>query len=188
MENNKRNKVENDTSVRVQLGPERSYSVVFSNLSSLPNQILELPVLNGKVGSCVLVSNSVVGQTKHKETVMKSLLNAGWKCEYLEIPDGEALKTTETYINLCNQLLALRIDRKTLLIGLGGGVTTDIVGFAASTVLRGLTFVNLPTSLLAMVDASVGGKTGVNTIHGKNLLGSFWQPSLVLVSVKETLE
>ena len=73
------------------------------------------------------------------------------------------------------------------MIGLGGGVTTDIVGFACATVLRGLKFVNVPTSLLAMVDASVGGKTGVNTRHGKNLLGAFWQPSLVLVPI-EALE
>lgn len=89
----------------------------------------------------------------------------------------------ETYLNLVNHLLAQKVDRKTLVIGVGGGVTTDIVGFAAATVLRGLSFVNVPTSLLAMVDASVGGKTGVNTTHGKNLLGAFWQPSLVLVSV-----
>ena len=84
-------------------------------------------------------------------------------------------------------LLSQKVDRKTLVIGLGGGVTTDIVGFAAATVLRGLRFVNVPTSLLAMVDASVGGKTGVNTTHGKNLLGAFWQPSLVLVPI-EALE
>jgi 3-dehydroquinate synthase len=84
-------------------------------------------------------------------------------------------------------LLDAKVDRKTLIIGLGGGVTTDIVGFAAATVLRGMKFVNVPTSLLAMVDASVGGKTGVNTRHGKNLLGAFWQPSLVLVPI-EALE
>ena len=84
-------------------------------------------------------------------------------------------------------LLEQKVDRKTLVIGLGGGVTTDIVGFASATVLRGLRFVNVPTSLLAMVDASVGGKTGVNTAHGKNLLGCFWQPSLVLVPI-EALE
>ena len=86
-------------------------------------------------------------------------------------------------MRLVNDLLGNKVDRKTLIIGVGGGVTTDIVGFAAATVLRGLRFVNVPTSLLAMVDASVGGKTGVNTVHGKNLLGCFWQPSLVLVSI-----
>jgi len=90
-------------------------------------------------------------------------------------------------MDVVNKLLDEKVDRKTLVIGLGGGVTTDIVGFAAATVLRGLKFVNVPTTLLAMVDASVGGKTGVNTRHGKNLLGAFWQPSMVLVPI-EALE
>jgi len=170
--------------VRVELGDSRSYPIAFSPISSLADALEDYGFAKGK---CVLISNDVVGKTKHRQLAFDSLKNAGWVVSYVEFPDGEYQKTPETYMMVVNKLLEQKVDRKTLVIGLGGGVTTDIVGFAAATVLRGLKFVNIPTSLLAMVDASVGGKTGVNTTHGKNLLGAFWQPSLVLVSI-EALE
>lgn len=168
--------------VKVALG-DRSYLIEFQALKSL-GEVLKT-TFNSKAGRCVLISNTIVGPL-YSTAACASLKEAGWQVDYLEIPDGETNKTTSTYLTLVEQLLNLKVTRKTVVIGMGGGVTTDIVGFAAATALRGLPFVTVPTSLLAMVDASVGGKTGVNTSHGKNLLGCFWQPSLVLVPV-ETL-
>mmetsp|Transcript_10084 Transcript_10084/g.13215 ORF Transcript_10084/g.13215 Transcript_10084/m.13215 type:complete len:394 (+) Transcript_10084:136-1317(+) len=167
--------------VLVDLG-DRSYPIVFQPLAHIGEELKKVK----SPGKCVLVSNTVVGPL-HSKTALESLKLAGWSPEYYEIPDGEKNKNAETYLNLVNKLLDFKIDRKTPVIALGGGVTTDIVGFAAATTLRGIPFANIPTTLLAMVDASVGGKTGVNTAHGKNLLGAFWQPILVHAAV-DTLE
>eukprot|EP00924_Labyrinthula_sp_SR-Ha-C_P013200 augustus_masked-scaffold_12-processed-gene-12.84-mRNA-1 protein AED:0.01 eAED:0.01 QI:0/-1/0/1/-1/1/1/0/391 len=168
--------------IQVELG-NRSYPIIFASLDHIGVELSGLNLPGNK--QCVLISNTVVGPL-YKEKVLQSLEENSWKASYIEIPDGEHHKNAETYINLVNSLLDLKIDRKTLIIALGGGVTTDIVGFAAATTLRGVPFVTVPTSLLAMVDASVGGKTGVNTKYGKNLLGAFWQPKAVFASL-ETL-
>jgi len=160
---------------------ERSYPIVFDAISSLGAHLKQHKLTGGRA---ILVSNSVVGKLPHKQAALEALEHCGFtSVAYVEIPDGEVKKTAETYLDLVNALLAAKADRKTIIIGLGGGVTTDIVGFAAATTLRGLRFVNVPTTLLAMVDASVGDKTGVNTSKGKNLLGAFWQPSLVLAPI-----
>lgn len=152
---------------------ERSYPVVVcSSFEGLGKQ------LSGPAGRCVVVSNPLVGAL-YGERLCAELASGGWLPEYLEIPDGEVQKTLSTWQKLVEGLLELGVDRKTPVLALGGGVTGDIVGFAASTVLRGLPLVQVPTTLLAMVDASVGGKTGVNVPEGKNLVGSFYQPSLV---------
>jgi 3-dehydroquinate synthase len=130
------------------------------------------------VGRCVLVTNPVVGPL-HGDTVERELVDAGWATLRLEVPDGEAQKTLDSWRGLVEALLDGGVDRRTPVLALGGGVTGDLVGFAAATTLRGLPLVQLPTTLLAMVDSSVGGKTGVNTRRGKNLVGAFHQPSLV---------
>jgi 3-dehydroquinate synthase len=96
------------------------------------------------------------------------------------LPAGEQTKNFQQLEQLVNEILGLGIERKTTLIALGGGVIGDITGFAASIILRGIDFIQIPTSLLAQVDSSVGGKTGINTTHGKNLAGAFYQPRLVL--------
>jgi shikimate kinase/3-dehydroquinate synthase len=96
------------------------------------------------------------------------------------VPPGEASKSLDSYVDVLNQLLDARVERRTTVIALGGGVVGDLAGFAAATALRGLPFVQMPTTLLAQVDSSVGGKTGVNTRHGKNLVGAFYQPRMVL--------
>jgi 3-dehydroquinate synthase len=127
-------------------------------------------------GRCVLVTNDVVGPL-HAAAALAEL--GHWDVTTLTLPDGEAHKDEATWSRLCRSLLDAGVDRRTPLLALGGGVTGDMAGFAAATVLRGLPFVQVPTTVLAMVDASVGGKTGVNTPHGKNLLGSFHQPRLV---------
>lgn len=136
-------------------------------------------------GRCVVVTNTVVGPL-HAKDVVAALSGAGWSPVVIEIPDGESEKTLTTWETLVSGLLDARVDRRTPVLALGGGVTGDIVGFAAATALRGVPFVQLPTTLLAMVDASVGGKTGVNTRQGKNLVGAFHQPRLVWAAM-ETL-
>ena len=140
-------------------------------------------------GRCAVVTNPVVGAL-YAQDALASLRGAGFEPVLLEIPDGEPHKHLDTYAGLVEALLDQGIDRKTPIVALGGGVTGDIVGFAASTVLRGVPFVQVPTTLLAMVDSSVGGKTGVNTAHGKNLVGAFYQPRMVYaaMAVLQTLD
>ena len=109
-----------------------------------------------------------------------SFAAAGVATTAVTVPAGESSKEFASFGKLVNDLLDLRPDRKTTLVALGGGVVGDLTGFAASVLLRGVDFIQVPTTLLAQVDSSVGGKTGINTRHGKNLVGSFYQPRLVL--------
>lgn len=101
----------------------------------------------------------------------------------ITIPAGEASKSFATLQDLLSQLFARQADRKTLIVALGGGVIGDLAGFAASIALRGMDIVQIPTTLLSQVDSSVGGKTGINSAHGKNTIGAFYQPRLVLADV-----
>ncbi|MEE2749983.1 MAG: 3-dehydroquinate synthase, partial [Myxococcota bacterium] len=126
--------------------------------------------------------NPVVGGL-YLERACASLLEQGWDVKTAEVVDGEQAKQFVHYQGLVEELLSNGVDRNTLVVALGGGVTGDLAGFAAATLLRGLPFVQVPTSLLAMVDSSVGGKTGLNTSAGKNLVGAFHQPSHVQVDV-----
>jgi 3-dehydroquinate synthase len=105
---------------------------------------------------------------------------AGIKASAVTVPAGESSKEFSAFGKLMNDLLDTRPDRRTTLVALGGGVVGDLTGFAASVLLRGVDFIQVPTTLLAQVDSSVGGKTGINTRHGKNLVGAFYQPRLVL--------
>ena len=100
--------------------------------------------------------------------------------EALILPAGEATKSLAQFDHVLNHWLAAGIDRRAVVVLLGGGVIGDLGGYAAASALRGLSFVQIPTSLLAQVDSSVGGKTGINCAHGKNLIGAFHQPRLVL--------
>ncbi|MDP6786764.1 MAG: 3-dehydroquinate synthase [Rhodospirillales bacterium] len=120
----------------------------------------------------------------------KALGQANIVHDTIVLPAGEHTKDLAHLEDLTNRLLDARIERATALIALGGGVVGDITGFAAAILLRGLDFVHIPTTLLAQVDSSVGGKTGINTRHGKNLIGAFHQPRLVLADVGtlETLD
>ena len=99
------------------------------------------------------------------------------------LPPGEGSKSFAVLQDLCESLLAMRLERGDLVLALGGGVIGDLAGFAASIVRRGIRYVQLPTTLLAQVDSSVGGKTAINATHGKNLIGTFHQPSLVLADI-----
>src|SRR5262249_16921257 len=112
-----------------------------------------------------------------------SLSAAGIAHHAVLVPPGEETKDLHHFGRLAEDILAIGIERGTMLVALGGGVVGDLTGFAAATLLRGIDFVQIPTTLLAQVDSSVGGKTGINTPHGKNLIGAFYQPRLVLADI-----
>jgi 3-dehydroquinate synthase len=115
--------------------------------------------------------------------LQRSFERAGRDCDLLVFDHGEAHKHLGTVATLISRAAQKGFDRKSMFIALGGGVTGDVAGFVAATYMRGVPFIQIPTSLLAQVDSSVGGKTGINTRHGKNLVGAFHQPSLVLADV-----
>jgi 3-dehydroquinate synthase len=164
--------------VRVALG-ERSYDVVIGR--GLLKQIGAL--LKGVIsGPAVLISDSIVaGQFAHH--VEPSLQAAGIRAFRIAVDPGESTKSMAQLAKLTSQLAELKISRSGAVIGLGGGVIGDLAGFVAASYLRGIAFVQVPTSLLAMVDSSVGGKTGVNLPEGKNLVGAFHQPRLVVADL-----
>ena len=116
----------------------------------------------------------------------RSLAEAGCAVTVIEIPDGEEYKNAATLSGVYDALIEAGLDRKSFIVALGGGVVGDLAGFAAATYLRGIPFVQVPTTLLAQVDSSVGGKTAIDHPRGKNLIGAFYQPRLVLIDV-ETL-
>jgi 3-dehydroquinate synthase len=116
----------------------------------------------------------------HLPTLMRGLAATAIAASQIVVPPGEASKSLESWASVVDQLLEARVERRTTVIALGGGVVGDLAGFAAATALRGLPFVQVPTTLLSQVDSSVGGKTGVNTVRGKNLVGAFYQPRMVL--------
>jgi len=132
--------------------------------------------LNGPVA---IVTDENVGEL-YLAQVTESLTNVGYEIHGITIPAGEEYKTLETVSNLWDSFLSAKIERSSTVIGLGGGVVGDLAGFAAATFLRGVPWVVVPTSLLAMVDASLGGKTGADLPKGKNLVGAFYPPKLVL--------
>ena len=159
--------------VDVELG-ERSYPI-FIGQGLLNKAELVAPYL-GK-GRVVIVSNDVVAPLYMSK--VKQLFPEQNVAEII-LPDGEAHKDLDAISHIYNSLLAGKYDRNTLLVALGGGVVGDITGFAAATYLRGINFIQIPTTLLAQVDSSVGGKTGVNHPLGKNMIGAFYQPRCVL--------
>lgn len=159
--------------VDVELG-DRSYPI-FIGQGLLGKAELVAPYL-GK-GRVVIVSNDVVAPLYMNKAKQ---LFPGQDVTEIVLPDGEAHKDLNAISHIYDKLLAGKYDRNTLLIALGGGVVGDITGFAAATYLRGINFIQIPTTLLAQVDSSVGGKTGVNHALGKNMIGAFYQPRCVL--------
>lgn len=119
----------------------------------------------------------------HLDTLTAALAKAGIEAEALVLPPGEATKSWAHLTDVVEWLLARRVERKDIVVAFGGGVIGDLVGFAAAILRRGVRFVQIPTTLLAQVDSSVGGKTGINSPHGKNLVGAFHQPALVLADI-----
>jgi len=165
--------------LEVDLG-ERSYPILIGpGLLGQPGKLS--PYIKG---SRVLVVTNEVVAPLYLEALMASLQAAGnVQVDTLVLPDGEHTKTLATLQLIYDALLSNRHERSTTLIALGGGVTGDITGFAAATYQRGVNFIQVPTTLLAQVDSSVGGKTGVNHALGKNMIGAFYQPQCVLVDI-----
>ncbi len=163
-------------SISVQLG-NRSYQIKVA-ASLLPQLGAECARL--KLGRhCAVITDSNVG--KHfARPALKSLAASGFSPLLITVPAGEKSKSIGLVEKCYDQLAAHRLERKSFIVALGGGVVGDLAGFVAATYLRGIPFVQVPTTLLAQVDSSVGGKTGVNLKAGKNLVGAFYQPQLVL--------
>ena len=154
-----------------------SYDVVVgSDLLSRAGALLA-PVLPQK--RCVVITDDIVAPL-HLATLLAGLAETGIDARHITVSAGERSKSLPVLADITAQLLDYAVERRTAIIALGGGVVGDLAGFAAAITLRGLPFVQVPTTLLAQVDSSVGGKTGINTPHGKNLLGAFHQPRMVI--------
>lgn len=165
--------------IYVDLG-DRAYNVRVGT-GLLSNAGLEIaPILSRK--RVAIVTDDTVGAL-HLQNLQSSLSDQGIASVALSLPPGEATKCWDQLTHVVEWLLDQKVERNDVVIALGGGVIGDLVGFAASILRRGVRFVQIPTSLLAQVDSSVGGKTGINTRHGKNLVGAFHQPSLVLADI-----
>ncbi len=165
---------------------ERSYPILIGSdiLTRLGGELKPL----GLGSRIAVITNSVV-RPLYGEIVEKTLQESGFNVKIIEVPDGEVHKSLATVEGLYDELVDFAMDRTSTVMALGGGVIGDLAGFVAATYMRGVRFVNVPTTLLAHVDSAVGGKTGVDHRRGKNLIGAFYQPSLVLcdLSLLETL-
>jgi len=138
------------------------------------------------LGSRVAVITNPTVNALYGDIVSSSLAAAGFTVTVIEMPDGEEYKCATTLSRVYDALIEAGLDRRSFIVALGGGVVGDLAGFAAATYLRGIPFVQVPTTLLAQVDSSVGGKTAIDHPRGKNLIGAFYQPRIVLIDV-ETL-
>ena len=168
------------TNITVELG-ERSYPIVIGNGLLGGGFDLSEHVAGT---DCLIVSNETVAPLYLDK--LEACLG-GKAIESISLPDGEQHKTLDTVTSILDKLVASGANRDTTVIALGGGVVGDIAGFAAATYMRGVAFIQVPTTLLAQVDSSVGGKTGVNHLGGKNLIGAFHQPRIVLIDT-DTLD
>lgn len=171
--------------LRVELD-DRSYDIVIGS-GLLPDTGKYVAPFARAAGVVILTDSNV--EKLHLLTVEASLEAAGIPHRSVVVPAGEASKSFASFESVVEQILAFGIERSTLIIALGGGVIGDLGGYVAASLLRGLDFVQIPTTLLSQVDSSVGGKTGINSKSGKNLVGAFHQPRLVLAdtAVLDTL-
>jgi len=168
------------TIVNVALG-ERAYDIVIGRgvLATLGARIAAL-----KPGAkAAIVTDENVGKL-YLAAAKQSLADAGIASTEIVVPPGESSKSFEVLEKVCDGLIAARVERSDVVVALGGGVVGDLAGFAAAIVRRGVDYVQVPTSLLAQVDSSVGGKTAIDTSHGKNLVGAFYQPILVVADTQ----
>jgi len=167
------------TTIRVALG-QRSYDIAIGRgtLAAAGQFVLDrLPAKHA-----VVITDSGVRQP-HGESVSRSLAASGIKSDLVEVPAGESSKSLAEAERLYGELVRFKADRKTVVVAVGGGVIGDLAGFVAATFARGLAFLQVPTTLLAHVDSSVGGKVGVNLPTAKNIVGAFWQPAGVLIDL-----
>lgn len=164
------------TTVTVNLGA-RSYDIIIGRGLIARAGDFIAPILKQK--RVFVVTDSHVA-THYLKPLVSALGQHGIKTDHVIVPAGEASKNFGHLSRVLDAMLSAKCERKTMIVALGGGVVGDLAGFAASILLRGVDFIQIPTTLLSQVDSSVGGKTGINTLAGKNLVGSFHQPRLVL--------
>jgi 3-dehydroquinate synthase len=167
------------TTIRLNLSrPDRSHDVVVERgiLRRLHQKMRQL----GDLSPIGLVTDDIV-RPQVAEPLQTELRRRGMETVLFSFPAGEKTKSVETVLGLCRRLLASGFDRHSVLLAVGGGVVGDITGFAAAIYLRGIRYIQVPTTLLAQVDSAIGGKTGVDLTSGKNLIGSFHQPLLVVI-------
>ena len=164
------------TVVNVALGA-RSYDIVIGRglIASLGPRI---EALRPRARVFIVTDTNI--ELNHLDAVEETLAESAIAASQLIVPPGEGSKSFRVFERVCEARIAARIERDHLVIALGGGVIGDLAGFAASAVRRGIDYVQVPTTLLAQVDSSVGGKTAINSAHGKNLIGAFHQPILVV--------
>ena len=165
--------------VRVELGP-RSYAIRIGKglLAGLGNHLVDL----APRAACAIVTDENVARL-HLAALERALSQHFIRCFSVIVPPGESSKSFEEYARVSNALIGDKLERSDVVIALGGGVIGDLAGFVAATLRRGTPLIQVPTTLLAQVDSSVGGKTGINSPHGKNLVGAFHQPCLVLADI-----
>jgi 3-dehydroquinate synthase len=165
--------------------PEESYTVFVGQGLIEPSSLVSLLRRVGQPTgeTCGIITNPVVGNL-YAERVVRGLRSFGLEPRLIEIPEGEQFKTLDTVRSVYDQLVETHLDRRSTIFALGGGVVGDLAGFAAATYLRGVPFIQIPTTLLAMVDASIGGKVAVDHPRGKNLVGAFKQPLAVIVDTQ----
>jgi len=165
--------------VEVALG-NRSYQINIGsgNLTWIAKEMCEL----GLSGKILIVTNTVVGPL-YEGLVSDKLKDQGFSVHTIVLPDGENYKSLDIAARIYDHAIEFGLDRYSSILALGGGVIGDMAGFAAATYMRGINFIQVPTTLLAQVDASVGGKVAVNHPRGKNIIGAFYQPRLVLIDV-----
>lgn len=171
----------NPTTISLSLKND-DYTVLVGSglLEKTADLISEKTTISSK--KAALVTDSTVGPL-YAATVEAALNEAGIETCLITVPAGEASKSMEQATDICRQMLRAGLDRKSFLVALGGGVVGDLAGFAAAIFQRGIPCVQIPTTIVSQVDSSVGGKTGVNTPEGKNLVGAFHQPQLVLADI-----
>lgn len=167
------------TRLKVALPDERSYPI-FIGPAVLDQPELVNPYFGGRQ-YCIVTNTTVAALYETKICELLTRTNPNAQISVVRLPDGERYKTLETLTNVFDVLLGDKHNRKTTIIALGGGVVGDMAGFAAATYQRGVEFIQVPTTLLSQVDSSVGGKTGVNHPLGKNMIGAFYQPQVVLI-------
>ena len=160
---------------------ERRYDIIIREgfvSGSKPAPSVFRPFVSGR--KCLVITDTNVGKILGA-CFLKILGKAGADAKLAVFKAGEASKNIRTYESLLRDACKSGLDRSSVIIALGGGVVGDIAGFVAATYMRGIDFIQVPTTLLAMVDSSVGGKTGIDLPEGKNLVGAFWQPRLVVI-------
>lgn len=161
----------------------RSYPILIGKGLLAQGELLQAQLPTQRIA---LISNTTVAPL-YMERIVNGLQKVGVGVTPILLPDGEAHKTWDSLNVIFDALLSARCDRGTTIVALGGGVIGDLAGFAAASYQRGVPFIQIPTTLLSQVDSSVGGKTGINHPRGKNMIGAFWQPKLVLADT-ETLQ